>query len=361
MNLDVPQTEGIKYAGSKLKILPYIFDVMSDLPVTTVLDGFSGSTRVSQAFAKKGLSVTSNDVAVWSETFAKAYLLNKKCKQEFAELIEHLNALKGYHGWFAEHYGGLPNSNEKRPFQMKNAMRLDAIRDEIDRLGLNDTDKAVALTSLIYALDSVDSTLGHYCAYLSDWSPRSYHDMVLKVPGLFRSEGRHAVVRGDIFSLLKKKRHYDLAYFDPPYGSNNDKMPPSRVRYNSYYHIWTTVINNDRPELFGKANRREDSRDSVAASVFEEFRKGEDGKFIAMQAIDKMIRQADAQYILLSYSSGGRTTKQELFDILQSNGKLLKMKEIDYKANVMANMRWTNEWINSTDKTKEYLFLIEKR
>ena len=44
----------------------------------------------------------------------------------------------------------------------------------------------------------------------------------------------------------------DLAYYDPPYGSNNDKMPPSRVRYASYYHVWTTIIQNDRPELFGK-------------------------------------------------------------------------------------------------------------
>lgn len=361
MNSAVPETEGIKYAGSKLKILPYIFDVISDLPVTTVLDGFSGSTRVSQAFAKKGLSVTANDTAVWSATFATAYLLNKKSKREFAELIEHLNSLKGYHGWFSENYGGLPESDAKRPFQMKNAMRLDAIRDEIEKLGLSGTDKAVALTSLIYALDSVDSTLGHYCAYLSEWSPRSYHDMVLKVPGLFESAGNHSVVRGDIFSLLKKKRHYDLAYFDPPYGSNNDKMPPSRVRYGSYYHIWTTVINNDRPALFGKANRREDSRDSVAASVFEEFRKSEDGKFIAMEAIARMIRQTDARYVLLSYSSGGRATKQELFDILQSNGRLLRTVEIDYKSNVMATMRWTNEWVNSTDRTKEYLFLIEKR
>ncbi len=137
-------------------------------------------------------------------------------------------------------------------------------------------------------------------------------------------------------------------------------MPPSRVRYASYYHIWTTVILNDKPALFGKANRREDTRDRVAGSVFEEFRKNENGNFIALEALRKLIMNTRSRYILLSYSSGGRATKQELNDIIAESGKLLKAVEIDYKKNVMGNMRWTNEWINSDGKCHEYLFLMEK-
>ena len=34
--------------------------------------------------------------------------------------------------------------------------------------------------------------------------------------------------------------------------------------------------------------------------------------------------------------------------------------EINYKKNIMASMRWTNEWLNSNDAHKEYLFLMEK-
>ncbi|MEK7074822.1 MAG: hypothetical protein AAB968_03575, partial [Patescibacteria group bacterium] len=34
--------------------------------------------------------------------------------------------------------------------------------------------------------------------------------------------------------------------------------------------------------------------------------------------------------------------------------------EIDYKKNIMASMSWTNEWLNSNDAHKEYLFLMEK-
>ncbi len=355
----VPETEGIKYAGSKLKILPSIVEIISPLQITNVLDGFSGSTRVSQLFAKLGFNTTSNDCSVWSETLATAYLMNERDPKEYQHIIDHLNGMKGIEGWFSEHYGGTDLTGEKRPFQLKNTMKLDAVRDEIDRMGLDGIEKAVALTSLILALDSVDSTLGHFAAYLADWSPRSHNEMKLRLPKLFISEGKNRVTRTDIFAAVNDSE-FDLAYFDPPYGSNNEKMPPSRVRYNSYYHIWTTVIQNDKPPLFGKVNRREDSRDMVAASVFEEFRKDENGNFLAMNAIRSLIEQTRSRYILLSYSSGGRATKEELYGILNTGGKLIRAMEIDYKKNVMGTMRWTNEWINSDGKYVEYLFLMEK-
>ncbi|MFA6190574.1 MAG: DNA adenine methylase [Candidatus Staskawiczbacteria bacterium] len=353
------KTQGIKYAGSKLKIIPYILESIKDLNIVTVLDGFSGSTRVSQALAQRGYDVVSNDIACWSEVCAKCFLLHKKDKEYYQNIIDGLNSLKGYRGWFTEHYGGDESMKVKMPFQIKNTKKLDAIRDRIDELKLNDIDKAVILTSLIFALDSVDSTLGHFVSYLSKWSSRSYNDLVLKVPELIKTNGKHTVLREDIFDVIKDNT-FDLAYFDPPYGSNNEKMPPSRVRYSSYYHIWTSVIKNDRPPLFGKVNRREDTRDLISASLFEEFRKNEKGNFIAMETIKKMIQCTNARYILLSYSSGGRATKQELEDIFAETGKVLKIIEIDYKKNIMATMRWTNKWINSDGKHKEYLFLMEK-
>ncbi len=355
-----PTTEGIKYAGSKLKILPYIIDTLSRLKgIRNVFDGFSGTTRVSQAFAKLGYNTTSSDISYWSEVFATCYLKSKKSDRFYQEIIDYLNGLEGYDGWYTENYGAETNES-KKPFQAKNTRKLDAIRDEIERLGLSWPDKCVILASLIYALDAVDSTLGHYVAYLSNWSPRSYNDMVLTLPARFMCNTQNDVIRGDIFETVKN-REFDFAYLDPPYGSNNEKMPPSRVRYASYYHIWTTIIKHDKPTVFGKANRREDSRDQVAASVFEEFRKDDSGSFIAMQALHRLIREIKSRYILLSYSSGGRATKQELCDIISESGKLIKAVEINYKKNVMANMRWTNEWINSDGKYCEYLFLMEKK
>jgi len=274
-------------------------------------------------------------------------------------LIDHLNELPGVEGWYSEHYGGA-ESEIKKPFQKKNASKLDAIRDEIETLDLEWEDKCVLLTSLIYALDKVDSTLGHYAAYLSAWSPRSFNSLKLKLPSRFPLKGINKVFRDDIFNTVANNQ-FDLVYLDPPYGSNNEKMPPSRVRYASYYHLWTTVIRHDKPALFGKANRREDSRDVRSASVFEEFRKSENGDFLAMNALRKLIEETKAHYLLLSYSSGGRATKQQLLDIISDSGKLLDVKLIDYKKNVMSSMRTTREWISSDEKHHEYLFLMEKQ
>jgi adenine-specific DNA-methyltransferase len=357
--MEVPNTEGIKYAGSKLKLLPYIFDMVGQLKeVKTVLDGFSGSTRVSQAFAQLGYSTSSNDIAIWSEVFATCYLISKQPDAYYLELINHLNNLDGVDGWYTQNYGGAINES-KKPFQIKNTRKLDAIRNEIDFLNLPWEDKCVLLTSLIFALDKVDNTMGHYVAYLSEWSTRSFKDLKLRLPQRFSPMGENKVIREDVFKIVTRN-HYDLAYFDPPYGSNNEKMPPSRVRYASYYHLWTTIIKNDKPTLFGKANRREDSRDEISGSVFEEFRKNSTGDFMAMLALRKLINETNAHYLLLSYSSGGRATKQQLLDIISESGKLLEIKLIDYKKNVMSNMRSTSEWISSEDKHHEYLFLMEK-
>jgi adenine-specific DNA-methyltransferase len=153
----------------------------------------------------------------------------------------------------------------------------------------------------------------------------------------------------------------DLAYFDPPYGSNNEKMPPSRVRYSAYYHLWTTVCLNDNPPLFGKAKRREDTSDTVVNSEFEEFRKNEAGRFIALDAIARLLAATRAQHIILSYSSGGRATAEQLHDVIASIGHVVEVLEIDYRKNVMAGMSWTNEWIaDASIPNREFLFLIEK-
>jgi len=366
--LDAPATEGIKYAGSKLKLIPHILQMVKRVDAHTVLDGFSGTTRVSQALARSGYEVLCNDVAVWSQVFGSCYLLNRKTPDQYTDLIAHLNSVKPSDGWFTQHYGGLPNGGSavqddglKKPWQAHNTRKLDGIRQEIDNLKLPPVEKAVALTSLILALDQVDSSLGHFVSYLKDWSPRSYNDLVLKVPKVFVNDKEHRVFQGDIFDLVPHVA-VDLAYFDPPYGSNNEKMPPSRVRYASYYHVWTTICLNDEPEIFGKAHRRQDTSDTVAASVFEDFRRNGSNRYIALVALEELIATTQARWIILSYSSGGRATAAELNEIIEANGQLLDVVELDYKKNVMAGMKWTNEWLRDADEpNREFLFLVEKR
>lgn len=364
--LETPPTEGPKYIGSKLKILPHILELAKKVDAKTVFDGFSGTTRVSQAFAQRGYRVLSNDIAVWSKVLGNCYLINSKEPEYYKELIEYLNSLPGKDGWFTQNYGGYPNDGYsrgidglKKVWQVHNTRKLDSIREEIDNLNLCETEKSVLLTSLILALDKVDNTIGHFASYLSKWSARSYNTLKLRVPRLIISEQEHKVFQSDIFKVLPKIK-VDLAYFDPPYGSNNEKMPPSRVRYLAYYHLWTTICLNDKPVLFGKVNRRKDSSDLTSPSVFEEFRKS-NGRFIVVDAIGRLIKKTRAKYIILSYSSGGRATAEELNEVLSNNGKFLNVKEIDYKRNVMGGMRWTEEWIPEAEKpNREFLFLLEK-
>ena len=372
-NLTAPKTFGIKYAGSKLKILPHIANILQDYiysgEIKTVLDGFSGSTRCSQAFASWGLTVHSNDIASYSRVLAECFLQNTKPRSFYEPIVEHLNNLTPIDGWFSQHYGGTEDEI-KKPFQLKTTQKVDTIRQEIDKIidkqKLGNIEKSVLLTSLMLALDEVDSTLGHFSAYLKTWSKRSFKDLWLTTPILQNSYDKkatkHQVSQEDIFKLVQNQS-WDLAYFDPPYGSGNVKMPPSRVRYQAYYHFWNSLILNDQPELFGVNQRRLDSKDAVSNNIFEEFRRDQNGDFLAIKAVKELILQTQAKYILLSYNSGNPLANEQLWSFLNSNPayKLVKTLEIDYRKNVMSKMTSTQKWLPSETKYVEFLFLLQKR
>ena len=362
------ETQGIKYTGSKREILPALLELIKPLNVKTVLDGFSGTTRVSQALKQAGYIVYANDIADWSKVFGECYLLNRKPASYYLPIIEHLNNLPGKYGWFSENYGGEPNGGSaiqkdgrKRIWQLHNTKKLDAIREEIDKIAKNRIEKSVLLTSLIIAMDKVDSSVGHQVSYLKKWAPRAYNTMKMEVPRLIIDDKQHQVYQKDVFDLVNDIE-VDLAYFDPPYGSSNELMPPSRVRYASYYHIWKTICLDDKPKLVGVANRREDVGDTISGSIFEEFRKNDEGQYIVIEALEKLIKNTPAKYVVLSYNNNGRATLQSIKDILKNLKKKISIFEMDYKKNVMATItRTTNEWINETNGiNKEYLFIIHK-
>jgi adenine-specific DNA-methyltransferase len=362
------ETQGIKYTGSKREILPALLELIKPLNVKTVLDGFSGTTRASQALKQSGYTVYANDIADWSKVFGECYLLNRKPASYYLPIIEHLNKLPGKYGWFSENYGGEPNGGSamqkdgrKRIWQLHNTKKLDAIREKIDKSVKDKIEKSVLLTSLIIAMDKVDSSVGHQVSYLKKWAPRAYNTMKMEVPRLIIDDRPHEVYQKDIFDLVNDI-DVDLAYYDPPYGSSNELMPPSRVRYASYYHIWKTICLNDRPKLVGVANRREDVGDTISGSVFEEFRKNNKGQYIVIEAIEKLIKNTSAKYVVLSYNNNGRAALRAIKEILKNLKKKVFIIEMDYKKNVMATItRTTNEWINGTNEiNKEYLFVIHK-
>ena len=82
---------------------------------------------------------------------------------------------------------------------------------------------------------------------------------------------------------------------------------------------------------------------------------------MAVEAIERLLQATRARHIILSYSSGGRATAGELHEVISSVGQVVEVLEVDYRKNVMAGMRWTNEWIAEAETpNREFLFLIEK-
>ena len=361
-----PATESIKYAGSKLKLLPYIIGLINEIKPDTVLDGFSGTTRVAQALAQSGYRVIANDRAIWSEVLGTCYLQARRPSSKYyADLIAHLNQTQPHEGWFTQHYGGAVNNGcarqpdgLKKPWQKKNTAKLDGIRAEIENLKLSKIDRAVALTSLMLALDRVDNSLGHFASYLREWPARAYKPLELKIPQIPELSSKHTVWRKDVYAAAAQP--VDLCYYDPPYGSGNSAMPPSRVRYAAYYHLWTTVCLADQPAVFGKAKRRCDSADTTAASVFEDFRKNPAGEFLAILAVEELIKKTQAPHILLSYSPGQEEHNEALRRALRRQAKIKKTLRVDYKKNVMTQMTVTGTWQTAQPRHQEILISLEK-
>jgi adenine-specific DNA-methyltransferase len=74
-----------------------------------------------------------------------------------------------------------------------------------------------------------------------------------------------------------------------------------------------------------------------------------------------LIASTRSKYIILSYSSGGRATSAQLNEAIEASGRMLEVVEVDYKRNVMADMKWTNEWLRDAEApNREFLFLIER-
>ncbi|MEC7987862.1 MAG: DNA adenine methylase [Myxococcota bacterium] len=359
-------TEGIRYTGSKREIVPKIIELIEkNCPdVQSILDGCAGTTRVSQAFRKQGYSVTANDLAHYTQTFGNCYLLNKKPPSYYTKWIDHLNQLKGVDGWFTQNYGGVVTENgkgnaiqpdgKKRPWQKHNTQKLDAILEEIPNLTEDLIEKSVLLTSTILALDKVDNTMGHQVAYLKDWPRRSYGTISLVVPQLIPRGSPCFVSQRSIFDV---QQYHQLVYLDPPYGTNNQKTKTTRVRYWSYYHIWTTVCLNDKPKLHGASMRRYDaSSDSIpnALSVFESTDYD-----VVYQATKRLIKQLNCRYVLFSYANKGKLPLKALREIF-AEYKILQFLSFDHKENAMKHCIGNAEWLGDQKKNQEFLILIEK-
>ena len=346
------ETRGVKYIGSKKKLIPYILEYTNDIPVGKFIDVFAGTTRVGQAFRKKGWEVMSSDLAWATECYAELFL--KTTAEDIPELeerIQTLNSLEGVSDWITQSYCDIVTSTGGvvKVWKPKNGMRADAIRNQIsewESSGEINHHIAMSLVAiLILALDSVDSTVGVQQAYLKNWATRSDNDLELKLPTeLAEGEvGSHSI--GNCLEIDYEPA--TLAYVDPPYSTHS---------YATYYHIWDSIARWDKPEVTMKTHRRLDR----THGTFDESMKSDWNKAAtSYTAFENLFDRLPVQYILLSYSNESLVSLSKLEELLKKY-KSYTIHSIDYKRNIMSQIG-NAELIEDPSTTNvEYIILIEK-
>lgn len=285
----------IKYLGSKKRLVPVLGDLFVKSRARTALDMFTGTTRVAQEFKRRGGTVTAVDIARYSKVFADCWIstdANNISPREIEDALRHLSGVPGKPGYFTETF-----CVKSRFFQPKNGERVDAIRDVIETDYRESPLFPILLTSLILAADRVDSTTGVQMAYVKQWADRSFKDLELRAPELITGSGYS--VQGDAVELAPGLGSFDLAYLDPPYNQH---------RYFANYHIWETLVAWDKPEHYGVACKRIDTRDESTKSLFNK-------KRAMPAAFRSVVKDLDVMTLLISYNNESWVTQDEIKDM----------------------------------------------
>ncbi|MET0340373.1 MAG: DNA adenine methylase [Polyangiales bacterium] len=289
----------IKYIGSKRVLLPTILGLVARLPrVRSVLDLFSGTSRVGHALKALGLRVSANDHTAYAYKLAQCYVA--ACRTEIgddaARLIHELNALPGAPGYFTETF-----CERSRYLQPHNGARVDAIRERIAQLALDPLREAVLLVSLMEAADRVDSTCGLQMAYLKRWSARSHNPLTLRMPDVLPGVGSAHQLEARAAAQLGG---HDLVYLDPPYNQH---------RYLGNYHVWESLVRWDKPEVYGTAMKRVDCR--TYKSDFNSRRR-------IASALGEVVHALDARYLLVSFNNEGYLGREAMMALLGARGEV---------------------------------------
>jgi len=312
----------IKYLGSKRALLPTLEKLFTASKAVTAIDLFTGSTRVATAMKRLGMFVTAVDTASYSEVLAKTFVELDVVKSDLTELaseIARLNSLPGLDGYFTKAF-----CDEARFFKPDNGRRIDAIRDSIEADYKTSWLYFPLLASLLVAADKVDSTTGVQMAYLKNWSRRSAFELELKSPELLPGGG--ISLRADANDVVGQLPAVDLAYLDPPYNQH---------RYFGNYHIWETLVRWDRPEYYGVANKRIDTRNPKNKSQFN-------SKLTMPNALRELISNLKTKTLILSYNNESWLSRKELTDMC-SGYEMCEIVDVDFKRYVGSQIGGYNQ------------------
>jgi adenine-specific methyltransferase len=345
----------MNYIGSKLSLLPFIFETvesLSNLPKQpSICDMFTGTGIVAKSFKKRNYQVMANDLQYYSYVRAKHFIENNE-NLNFINLIklgitpfEYLNNLQGRDGFIYNNYApsGTINGEYTRVyFSDKNAKKIDAIRLKIEEWKekklINDSEYFYLIASLIESADKVANTASVYEAFLKKIKKTAQKELTLLPLDIVISNNKtkNQVFNKDANVLIREIKG-DILYLDPPYNTR---------KYNTNYHMLETIALYDNPKIKGKTGVRVDKEKISKYSSKKE----------ARFAFKNLIENADFKYILLSYNDEGIISLEEIEEIMSKYGKYSR-KEMKYKR-FKADKDSNRE--HKKDSVVEYIHCLEK-
>ncbi len=336
----------IKYLGSKRTLVNDILAAVGRVDgVRTVIDLFSGTSRVGHALKREGFRVLSNDINAYAATLARCYVQadSEDVRARAESLIRELNALPGQPGYFTETF-----CERSRFFQPKNGARVDAIREAIAAKGLDPELEAVLLVALMEAADRVDSTTGVQMAYLKQWAPRAHRDLALRMPDVLH-RARHGKGQATCLDALLAAQtlEADVAYLDPPYNQHS---------YLGNYHVWESLVRWDKPEVYGTACKRVDVRERTSPY---------NSRVRFAATFEATLQAVRAPVLVVSFSNEGYLSRESMEAMLgrlwQGQARVVTL-EHDFKRYVGAqigiyNPSGTKVGQPGALRNKEYLYI----
>lgn len=326
--------ENRRYLGCKFKLLDWIFEHIANETsnVNSFCDLFAGTGTVSYKATQLYDKVIINDFLYSNFILYKAFFDCSPCDmkkvQSYINTFNLVDPDKTHDNYFSMNYGGLY-------FEMKTAKLIGYIREEIERIRPNLTDKeyCVLLASLIYSMDRVANTVGHFESYLKRPTQKKFTLKVIDIKQCNNVE----IYREDA-NKLSRSINTDLVYIDPPYNS---------IQYSRYYHLYEVLVKWDKPDL--KGITKKPCKDNMS----EYCRKD------ALNVFTDLITNLNTRYIVVSYNnnynpkSPSTTTKltlEQIESILNKRGRT-KIFNHSYSA--------FNTGKTKIEGNKEYLFITE--
>ena len=326
-----------RYLGSKQRLLDFINETIEqNCPnFESILDVFGG-TGVGNYFSEKGKSVYINDLLYSNYCIYNAFLSNKKFDEKKIEKIidQYNNIDKIKDNYFSDTF-------KDTYFSKNDCMKIGYIREDIEtrysKGEITDKEKYILIASLLYSMDRIANTVGHYDAYRKKQKLKDCFEMF----GL--SINKNIKQRNEIYNLdaneLVKKVKADIIYIDPPYNSR---------QYGDAYHLLENVAQWKKPKVYGIAKKMD--RSSIKSNYCTNK---------ASNSFKNLIEDCNCKYILVSYNNMGqkgnvrsqaKISDTEILEILNNKGKV-KVFEKDF------NFFTTGK--TNIDNHKERLFLCE--